>query len=490
MGMISPVPPVLETTERIFSSPDQAHGLEHALNVERLALEISQEPDFADISLDPIVLSAAALLHDAGHTRALPSWSSDRIEHIEESVDIAQEVLTAVPPFDTDPDKLRQVCYLIRHHDQTNYSFPVSTRDGKPAISILPQSQNGWPYILPAEQKSIGAMLAVLNEADAHTATGTEGAKRTLNYSLSRGIPLFAAGNPLNAWMWEESAVGNIRLAARRALLDAFTKRGREIAWQGYLEAEDVIKAITEENGVEYQREVHFADLRGVSRSYDDSGFRIDRVSSWGELVDVLRHIELQGDRNIHPYQEATIENKLVEIDCLSPLAYYALTSQLEIGKQLYQRFLTHYAVDPLDLSGTVRLINRERPIAPPIVEVYTEDRGPYRGKQIWALVDGLHRCLNAKQSGLSRIRAIVISNVPKHLPLVPLPLLWKDVEIIDQVPDNAKKRDFRFPGLESFPDISGFSSVQVTAQSCPYFFYRDLSPLGSSGIRKAASNE
>ena len=300
----SPRPQILEVAERIFSLANQTHGLKHAHEVEQLVLEIVQEPEFVSIPLDTTVLSAAAVLHDSGHTRARPSWSSDRVEHVEESVRIAQEALATVAPFDTDPDRLRQVCYLILHHDQTNYLFPIKTRDGKPAISVQFGKRFRWPYILPDEEKSVRAMLAILREADALTATGTKGAKRTLEYSRSRGIPLLAAGNPLNAWMWEESAVGNARLAAKRALLDAFTRRGKEIAWQGYLETEEVIRELAEENGVPYHKEIHLSDLRGIVHQPSDVMFHINRVHSWEQLVDSLRLIKLNGDANLQLYQE------------------------------------------------------------------------------------------------------------------------------------------------------------------------------------------
>lgn len=483
---------LLEIAENIFSSANQAHGLEHALEVEQLVRQIAREPEFVDFPLNATVLSAAALLHDGGHIRALSSWSSDRFEHIKESVRIAQEALATVEPFDTDSDRLRQVCYLILHHDQTNYSFPIKTRGGKPAISVPFQEKLGWPYVPPDEEKSVRTMLAILREADALTATGAEGAKRTLEYSRFRGVPLFAAGNPLNAWMWEESAVGNVRLAAKRALLDAFTARGKDIAWQGYLETEELIRALAEENGVAYQQEVHLSHLRGIARHLSDEKFHINRVHSFKKLADTLRRVKLKGDASLYPYQEATIESRLVEIDSLYPLAYYVLTSQLEIGNQLRQRFLTHYALDPFDLSGIVEFTNRstECLLAPPIVEVYIEQEDSLRDKEVRALVDGLHRCVNAKRLGFSRIRALVISNIPEHLPLVPLPLRWADVEIVDNIPKQAAKRKFRFPDIESFPDISWFSSAPVTAQDCPYFFYRDLSPIGSSGIRKVGKQE
>jgi hypothetical protein len=97
---------------------------------------------------------------------------------------------------------------------------------------------------------------------------------------------------------------------------------------------------------------------------------------------------------------------------------------------------------------------------------------------------------MNAIRDGYSKIRAVVISNVPEHLPLVPLPLRWEDVKIVNDVSEAAAKREYRFPDIESFPNISSFSSAPVTPQNYRYFFYRDLSPLGSSGIRKVAKHE
>lgn len=264
------------------------------------------------------------------------------------------------------------------------------------------------------------------------------------------------------------------------------------MAWQGYLETEEVIRQLAEQNDVPYLPEVHLSDLHDIAAQPADDTFRINRVQSWEQLVDTLRCIELRGDARLRPYEEATVQSRLVEIDSLCPTAYYVLNPQLDIGTRLRQRFLASYALDPFDLSGIVDLSygGEECRIAPPLVEVYTERRGPLKGKRVRALVDGLHRCVNARSLGFSRIRAVVISGISEHLPLVPLPLRWDDVRHVDDIAEEAQKRAYRFPDIKSFPDVSWFSSAPVTSRNCRYFFYRDLRPLGSSGIRRVGTTE
>jgi len=478
---------VLGRLERIFAPSEQSHGLDHAIHVERMGLEIAKEPEFADIPLDMTVLRAAALLHDAGHAAAEPSWSSDRGEHIVAGARIAREILTAILPFAQDEKRLDQVCYLILNHDQTNYSFPIATRDGEVADPVSEERDVIRADNL-AEEKKLQAMLAILNDADSRSSTGSTGAEKTLKYSVSRGVPGFASGNPLNAWMWEESAVGNVRLAAKRALLDACTAASRELAWQGYREAEEYIETFCKNNGVKYTAEMCREALRSTPPNPRDTSLEITRLEPWGRLASALQRVNLHGDALLFPYAAATIESRIVEINRLSPLSRYVLAGQVKLHEQLRGLFLAKYALDPLDLSGIIefRWEGKTYRMGPPIVEVYQEEEGELKG-EVWALVDGLHRCFFAKRSGLSNIRVVVIRQVPSHFPLVPLPVRWEDVTEVEDVPRETQKRKFRYPELRSFLDISWFSGAKpATDHDARYFFFRDLSPLASLGIRQS----
>jgi len=457
----------------------------HAEEVERLTLEIARSPEHASHSIDTTVLRAAALLHDVGYAKADASWSPGKAEHLREGVRIAQEVLRNVPPFGDDLRRLDQVCHLILRHDSTNYSFPILHRGGRTATPAGVTDTSYPSEYSQQERQQIQSSLLILQEADSRTGTGREGAQRTLEYSLSRGVPPFAKGNPLDAWMWEESVVGNVRLAAKRAILDAHTLKGKDYAWQGYLDADEVVKGFCEEKNVAYREELCLGDLQDRSRSVANPTISIERVQTWEELVSTLRWTRLYGDPLQFPYASARIEYQLVEIDRLSALSLYVLTDQIGLHEQLRRSFLSSYALDPLDLSGIVDLRRGTHlfRIAPPIVEVYTETEGDIKG-EIWALVDGLHRCALARKLGLPHISAVVIFDAPKRFPLVPLPLRWEQVQERADVPEPIAKRKFRYPSLGSFPEIP-WSSVKITKDNYLYFFYRDLSRLGSSGIRK-----
>lgn len=475
-----------------YALGEKTHGFKHAYEVEELVKEIAKEPEFSLNELDLTVLSAAALLHDVGYSRSKPGWKQGQTEHVIESINIARETLSNVSPFSTDPDRLRLVCFLIRYHDEINHAFPIYDSKKKLAYPIITkQVDTEWPFIYISEYKKAEVMLKILKEADARTSTGTDGATKTWEYSISRKIPPISLnkGDPFNAWYWEESAAGNVRLAAKRAILDAFTETGKKVVWQNYLQAEEVIKQKTK-HITTYQPEVHLHQLKNISPSGDYDRFWIRRVYPWHEFERALRSIKLQGDECLMPYREAIIENKLVEIDELLPTAFYISRADLRKVERLCEDLLKHYCLSPFDMSTMIDISNyklKSRRIdvrtTPPIIEVYTESKGKYMGKQVAALVDGLHRCYLAKLQGFTRVRAIVISNIPKNMPLVPLPLSWNEVKVFDGVPE--VKRDYRFKDIDDFPNISSFSSVEITPKNFKYFFYRDLKPIGSEGVRK-----
>lgn len=482
---------VLERLHRLFVDPDRTHGIDHALEVENLVLGIVKEPEFMNCPLDMTVLRIAALLHDVGYAAAKSSWSSHKGEHICEGANIARDILTAMPRLSYDNQRMNQIRYLILNHDQTNYSFPIATRDGK-VIDPIAQFKYDRELTAASEDRQTQIMLSILKDADARTSTGHAGADKTFSYSISRGLPAFSAGNPLNAWMWEESGVGNVRLASKRALLDASTHLGKALAWRGYEEAEGYIEVLCSRNGIPYEAELSAEDLRTTPLAPGDRSLRIVRITSWTEVVDILRRVKLHGDPSLFPYAASAIrnqvENRTVELNRLSPLSLYVLVGQLEIHAELRRCYLTKYALDPLDLSNIIEFewkgdIYR---LGPPIVERYNETHGLHRG-EVWGLVDGLHRCFFARRAGLPRIRAIVINEIPDHFPLVPLPLSWEEVRGVEAVPHEVEKRSFRHASLDTFPDISWFSNVRPeTDREARYFFYRDLSILVSSGIRQS----
>jgi len=209
---------------------------------------------------------------------------------------------------------------------------------------------------------------------------------------------------------------------------------------------------------------------------------------SWNEFETALRSVNLMGDPLIYPYKNATITSKVVSLRSIYPVALYVLKKQLDIQKELHTVLLRDHGIDMFDLDHgypdfTFRVEGEdgEWSMAPPIIEKSGNDGG----KRL--LLDGEHRFITAREMKRNQIRVVLIENIPKEYPVVALPVHWSDVAVYGHVPQVTKKRQFRFTKLSDFPDVSQFSKVPITKENFHYFFYRDLSPVCSSGIRKSA---
>lgn len=209
---------------------------------------------------------------------------------------------------------------------------------------------------------------------------------------------------------------------------------------------------------------------------------------SWDEFIEKLRQVTLLGDPSVKPYAEAEITSETLTTDEFAPLAKYVLKQNLATQHTLRSAFQTQYNIDIFHLNGgepTVAFkVADEKGVwlmSPPIIEESVAD-----DKKL-VLLDGEHRCYSARQVD-SPVTAIVIRKVNRNCPVVAFPLRWQDVNEYDQVPSLAEKRNFRFPDIRDFPDVSKFSDAEVTPDNFSYFFYRDLSGVCSSGVRAVGS--
>ncbi len=208
---------------------------------------------------------------------------------------------------------------------------------------------------------------------------------------------------------------------------------------------------------------------------------------SWDQYFNKIRTIKLLGDKSIQPYKNAEICSRIIKPTEVYPIAKYVLNKQINIQKKLAQYLKKEHQIDIFDLNDHQPMLEfsmqgekNDWVMSPPIIEVSVlDDNKP-------VLVDGEHRFYVAKKKNIP-IRVVWIEKVPAHLPVVARPLKWSDIKEYDQVPSTFKKRIYRYPTLDSFPDISDFSDVEITAENYLYFFYRDLSPICSSGIRKSS---
>ncbi len=209
-----------------------------------------------------------------------------------------------------------------------------------------------------------------------------------------------------------------------------------------------------------------------MQQTFSKSPLSLIGKLSWDDFIQALQRVPLLGDRSIFPYRDATIESRVARFGEVYPISLYLLRHHLDMQLRLHELFLKQYAIDTLDLDGghpSLRFrLEGEKEIwhmAPPIVEVSHADGG----KPV--LLDGEHRFMLARE--LKRpIRVIWINHIPKEYPPVALPVQWKDVRIFNEVPPESQKRHYRFPKPRH------------------YFYYRDLSAVASSDIRREGSTQ
>ena len=475
-----------------FPTPDRYHGIEHAENVEKRVME---EVTGLNLSIAEIFcLRSAALLHDVGYSSSDQTWSQDKREHVEASLHFAENALQELKPYfasELSEQLINSVLFLILRHDDTNYIYPSMVYDG--AVKILEvtrytsEVERFISSLDHVERENIRLLSKLLKEADAFCATGIEGAVRTYEYSKTRQLPLATHGSVFG-WCWEESVLGNVRLASKRALVDASTRRGKQGALRNYFEVEDYIQARCIENGITYTPEkTPFLDGQQIQGREEE--FRLKRYRNWQELVEMIRTVPLKGDGALHPYKTARIQPRLYSLNSLRPTAFYVLQTQVELQRYIFENLRTHYALGLFDLTGVIEyeLGNTIHVMSPPIVERYYESR---ENRVVSVIVDGLHRAFLARQLGIDAIWVVEITEIPSAYPLIPLPADWHDVKAVSRAPDNKAKREYRFPSYEKFirsnQYLSNISNVSVTEENFLYFFYRDLSAIGSRGIRNA----
>lgn len=335
---------------------DAYHGRRHHEMVAQLANATAQQVPELLSTLDYAILDAAVLLHDIGYSAFDASWSPNRHEHVQASIEIAISCLEAVPFFAQFPELITAVCFLIGRHDDTSYKFPTTVWQrnvGKIGLEKYEAMLSAFEVQLPnAEKQRLYLLLAIVREADALTAAGEGGAERTFLYSISRGLPIFAQGNPLNAWCWEESAIGNTRLAAKRALIDAFTVQGRENAQKSYQATEAYIAALCDREGVQYIPETLSAMVRSSAIVASPHGglLEIMRYEDWSEFQHILR----KSFNEAHRYGDASLTIRPVSVSGLQTPATGFTPLHGDWLKTLQSQFVSEYALSLFDLAGII----------------------------------------------------------------------------------------------------------------------------------------
>jgi len=462
--------------ERFWESGTLLYGTEHSKDVDELVLLSLQRMGLSDMpDHERNCVRAAALLHDAGFALRNDNWMPDGLEHVQKGMELAQEILSGISYFNDNPRLIKRVVSLIQHHDVTRYSFPSASYQGSPPIVST-----------GVQVEATDPLLRVLREADALVHLRVDVLKESMEEWLSAGIPRATTdGGAISGWMWMSSVIGNIRLTAKRAIVDSTSVEGTQLALKGYAEAEQLVQHQCSLADASYEPEVccpspRFDSQRNLSNK--KCNLEIVRLFSWDMLEQTLRAAPLQGDKSMRPYKNARLSSCVLPIAALTPMSLYVNQTRLSEVLELRDAFMNTFCLELSDLPGLLEYkynSDKIQRLAPPLVETYTETARPGH-PLLHGLVDGLHRCYVARDLGLSKVRAIVVSNV--HYPLVPLPASWAEVVACSDKPD--VKRHYRLRTEQDFPYACFFTTVPVTSDNVQYFFFRDLSALGSKGRR------
>lgn len=220
-----------------------------------------------------------------------------------------------------------------------------------------------------------------------------------------------------------------------------------------------------------------------VRRLQQQIDFRLAGLADYDRLERMMRDVRLRGDPLAKIYEHATIRPRKCMISDLTPLSLYVLRPQIAQHKKMFWN-LQSYNQNLFDLAGLMDYsqAGSTYTLTPPIVETYLE---PTTGEWVTVIIDGLHRIYAALELGFDEVWVIEVSGVSPLLPPVALPVAWSELQLCSQVPPTESKRRYRYQSLEDYPDIRAATSATVTRENYLYYLYRDLSPLGSSGIRQ-----
>jgi len=197
------------------------------------------------------------------------------------------------------------------------------------------------------------------------------------------------------------------------------------------------------------------------------------------DLFAALRRSGTKGAPSLRPYASAALSLERVAVKDLVPRSKYVLAEEVRTITSLREA-LRASGLDLFNLECGLawQQHGAQRAVAAPVIEFW-EDEG-------FLLIDGIHRVWLARAEGVEQITCAVVREV--SVPLVPLPLEWHQVrEYRDGTfPQTmSEKRDFRFKSAAelraSVPEVA----EMVTDDNYSYFLFRELTELGSSGVRR-----
>lgn len=423
------------------------------------------------------IVRTAALLHQAevlGREGELDVHAITR--DLARRVSMAEELIGSTVPGLGDRG-ISTVTNLISSVDQTFFYFPSASDPGDTIHWNDP--------LLESEARIRTAIRAA--DAIEH-ASKRDISAAVVSWRMSEGMEVgveSATPVPLRGL----SVDSNAALLVRRLVLDSVEVLSLEEVIGLATEAELALESAGVRIQRFHQELFEIANVRDARRRLTGRTFSIALrgADDLRRLYAEVRRTSLGENPDLLPYREAHIRSDVVPLDDIVPLARYAIEEQVAFVRFLHDALLGSYLTSLADLRGLlrVRLDGEDAAVAPPIIEVLPPSDLVRTGGRNLGLVDGMHRVMALRSLGYDAIRVVVIADV--SLPLVPLPVTWEQVREYPQAspPSEDEKRDFRYPRLADVPVAEYAVEGLVTEQNFRYYFFRNLTHLGSKGRRK-----
>lgn len=345
-----------------------AHAKDHAQKTYNLTQEIITEPEYLGRLNNRLasLVGAAALVHDLGYSGVNQDYGSGtQWEHPYHSALMARDILQQIEGLDS--NDIATVIFLILNHDNTNFSFPALHRfEGLKRNSTLEIfGQTDLPpggltdtslltddFFDRVKGQDFFPMLHILQEADSRLGS----AERTYNFSISRKVPVVSAEGEVGMLMWQGTALANVLLAAKRALLDTYTENGQRKAWEIFQSSRNFV--------LEKIREEAIKEGKEIPADFDPLGqlLRLEDIENliWskgdGRFDRLVRITQVFPSENSHYLIGLKTRTKLIGLNELNENSSHGNKNQATL-KALREKLIENYAFDILtETNGILRV--------------------------------------------------------------------------------------------------------------------------------------
>lgn len=234
-----------EASLRSTSTVDFDHyavEVSHGRTVEALAVEIADSLPMNLTEDEVFVVRAASILHDCGRMLLTPARMTDDPQHVLLGREAAWHVLRNTATLTDYPSVIDQELGIVEHHDDTTLSYPYAKNSGRPFGGLT------YAYGPPNN-----ILLSIVRAADALVSVEPQAIDVHIDSCVEEGTPFCApTSTPLATWQWGESIAGNLRLLAKRGVVDSCSSQTLRRALQAYEAMESRIEAFCSVAGIAY----------------------------------------------------------------------------------------------------------------------------------------------------------------------------------------------------------------------------------------------